>query len=57
MFGFFKKKGEAPEKPIQNMESRQFKELAAQFRPEELTILAVTGANGFNGNRAGKDKG
>ena len=62
MFGLFKRKGEEPEektretKPLQNTENRQFRELAAQFQPEELTILAVTGANGFNGGKAGKDK-
>lgn len=50
MFGFFKKK-EQPEEPGQNTENRQFKEFAAQFRPEELSILAVTGANGFNGGK------
>ena len=58
MFGLFKKKGEQPEEEqrILNPENRQFRELAAQFAPEELTILAVTGANGFGGGRAGKEK-
>lgn len=61
MFGFFKSKGEKPEEkerqqPAQVPENKQFKELAAQFLPEELTILAVTGANGFDGGKAGKDK-
>ena len=54
MFGFFKKK-EQPEEPGQNTENRQFKEFAAQFRPEELSILAVTGANGFSGGKVGGD--
>ena len=54
MFGLFKSKGEKPEekerKPLpEKQENRQFRELAAQFAPEELTILAVTGANGFGG--------
>ena len=47
MFGFFKKKEETP----QNTENERFKEFAAQFRPEELSILAVTGANGFGGGK------
>ena len=56
MFGFLKSKGEKPEEkerrqPAQVPESAQFKALAAQFRPEELTILAVTGANGFGGGK------
>ena len=61
MFGFFKSKGEKPEEkerqqPAQVPENKQFKELAAQFLPEELTILAVTGANGFSGGKTGKEK-
>ncbi len=56
MFGLFQKKGEKPEelsrKKGQSGESARFKEFAAQFQPEELTILAVTGANGFAGGRA-----
>ena len=57
MFGLFKRKGEEPEekaretRPVQNTENEQFKEFAAQFQPEELTILAVTGANGFGGGK------
>lgn len=53
MFGFFKKKEEKPEKPVQ---SQQFKEFAAGFLPEELSILAVTGANGFSGGRMRNDE-
>ena len=58
MLGFFKKKGEQPEEEqrVQNTENKQFKEFAARFRQEELSILAVTGANGFGGGRAGKEK-
>ena len=58
MLGFFKKKGEQPEEEqrVQNTENKQFKAFAAQFKPEELPILAVTGANGFGGGRAGKEK-
>ena len=53
MLGFFKKKGEQPEEEqrVQNTENKQFKAFAAKFRPEELTILAVTGANGFGGGK------
>ncbi len=57
MFGLFKKKGEEPEekarerRPVQNTENQQFKAFAAQFQPEELTVLAVTGANGFGGGK------
>lgn len=62
MFGLFKRKGEEPEekaretRPVQNTENEQFKEFAAQFQSEELTVLAVTGANGFGGGKAGKEK-
>ena len=57
MFGLFKSKGEKPEekkrKPLsEGAENSQFKEFAAQFAPEERTILAVTGANGFGGGRS-----
>lgn len=51
MFGFLKKKGERPEeldRPRSTEDSR-FKAFAAQFQPEELSILAVTGASGFGG--------
>lgn len=58
MFGFFKKKGEQPEEEQreQNTEDKQFKEFAAQFLPEELPILAVTGAAGFSGGRTGGEE-
>lgn len=57
MFGLFKSKGEKPEEKerktrAENPESAQFKEFAAQFLPEELSILAVTGANGFGGGKS-----
>lgn len=55
MFGLFKKKGEKPEEEtrerVQDTESAQYKAFAAQFLPEELPILAVTGANGFGGGK------
>ena len=61
MFGLFKSKGERPEEKERRVqaetpESRQFKEFAARFLPEELTILAVTGANGFGGGKSGKEE-
>ena len=56
MFGLFQSKGEKPEEPVQNTENKQYKALAAQFQPEELSILAVTGANGFSGGKTGKEK-
>ena len=55
MLGFFKKKEEPSEKKARNTETEQFKKFAAQFRPEELSILAVTGANGFNGGKTSGD--
>ncbi len=51
MFGLFKKQ-EKPSEP----QWPEFKQLSAQYLPEERTILAVTGANGFTGGRAGKEK-
>lgn len=61
MFGLFKNKGEKPEEKerkarAENPESRQFKEFAAQFLPEELSVLAVTGANGFGGGKRGGEE-
>ena len=62
MFGLFKKKGGEPEEKMrekqreQGGESAKFKEFAAQFLPEELTILAVTGANGFGGGKTGGEE-
>lgn len=62
MFGLFKKKGEEPEEKAQEREQAQggksakFKEFAAKFLPEELSILAVTGANGFGGGKTGGEE-
>ena len=50
MFGFKKKE------PEQTPDNKQFKELAAQYLPGELTLLAVTGANGFSGGKTAKEK-
>lgn len=50
MFGFFKTKEQTP----QSAGNERFKEFAAQFQPEELSILAVTGANGFDGENSGE---
>lgn len=53
MFGFKKKE---PKPPEQNAENSQFKAFAAQFQPEELSILAVTGASGFGGGKTGGEE-
>ena len=51
MFGFFKKKEETP----RNAGNERFKEFAAQFQAEELSILAVTGANSLDGGNSGEE--
>lgn len=61
MFGLFKNKGEKPEekgrRPLsEGPESSQFRDFAARFQPEERSILAVTGANGFSGGKTGKEE-
>ena len=71
MFGFFKKKGgEIPEEQQrqqrgdQEGQTRQdaaevpqeFRALGQDFLPEELNILAVTGASGFGGGRSQGEK-
>ena len=71
MFGFFKKKGgEIPEEQqrqqrgAQEGQTRQdaaevpqeFRALGQDFLPEELNILAVTGASGFGGGRSQGEK-
>ena len=53
MFGLFKKQEKSPEPQPQGA---QFKALSAQFLPEELTVLAVTGAGSFSGGKTGKEK-
>lgn len=53
MFGLFKKK-EAP-KAEPAPQSGALKELAAQFKPEELSVLAVTGAAGYSAVRMGDE--
>ena len=52
MFGFFKKKEEKQEPApaaVGEEYGEELKTLGAKFRPEEMSILAVTGANGFGG--------
>lgn len=51
MFGLFKKKAEKKAEPVP--QNDQFREWASQFRPEELSILAVTGPSGFSGSQSG----
>ena len=55
MFNLFGKK-KAAAQPEANAEDAQVQAFAQQFEPEEFTILAVTGANGFGGGKAGDDK-
>lgn len=50
MFGFFKKKEEPASDPREEYKKR-FPKLQVEYQPEELTILAVTGANGFGGGK------
>ncbi len=50
--GLFKKK----EKKESSASGEEYRAFAADFLPEELNILAVTGASGFNGGRAGGDQ-
>ena len=57
MFGFLKKR-EAPEEEqpqkaagAAEKEAEELRTLGRRFLPEERTILAVTGANGFGGDR------
>ena len=72
MFGVFKKKGgEIPEEQqrqqrgAQEGQTRQdaaevpqeFRALGQDFLPEELNILAVTGASGFGGGRSQGETG
>lgn len=58
MFGFFKKKEVKTETVSDPREEykKRFPKLQVEYQPEELTILAVTGANGFGGGKAGKEK-
>ena len=52
MFGLFKKKKEEEEaQPAPQPQNEALHALAAQFLPEELDVLAVTGANGFAGSK------
>jgi len=51
MFGLFKKKEKEEKKPV-SAEGEEMRAFAAQFLPDEMTILAVTGASGFGGGRA-----
>lgn len=55
MFNLFGKK-KAVSQPDGKPEDAQVQAFAQQFEPEEFTILAVTGANGFGGGRSGDDK-
>lgn len=52
MMGLFKKK----EKKESGDSGEEYRAFAADFLPEELTVLAVTGASGFNGGKADGDR-
>ena len=52
MFGLFKKKETLKAETVP-AQSEEFRDFSAQFAPEELSILAVTGANGFSGGKSG----
>ena len=51
MFGLFKKKEKEEKKPAAD-HAEEMRAFAEQFLPEEMTILAVTGAAGFGGGKA-----
>ena len=51
MFKLFGKKKEASKAEVQPSQHPEAAALAAQFDPEEFDILAVTGANGFGGDK------
>ena len=53
MFGLFKKKEEKTETVSDPREEykKRFPKLQVEYQPEERTILAVTGANGFGGGK------
>ena len=55
MFGFFKKKEEPASDPREEYKKR-FPKLQVEYQPEERTILAVTGANGFGGGKTHGDE-
>ncbi|MCI8423601.1 MAG: DUF2262 domain-containing protein [Lawsonibacter sp.] len=54
LFGKKKEKETAPQLP--DTEREEFRKYAGRFQPEELDILAVTGANGFGGGRSRGEK-
>ena len=58
MFGLFKKKEEKTETVSDPREEykKRFPKLQVEYQPEELTILAVTGANGFGGGKTRGEK-
>ena len=51
MFKLFGKKKEELKPAAENAQHPELAALAAQFDPEEFDILAVTGANGFGGDK------
>lgn len=55
MFGLFKKKEKEEKKPA-SAHGEEMRAFAGQFLPEEMTILAVTGASGFGGGKSEGDE-
>jgi len=55
VFGLFKKKEKPEEKKTASPQGEEMRAFAAQFLPEELDILAVTGAGSFSGGKAEGD--
>ena len=51
MFGLFQKKEKKVQTSAPDLRGEEYKAFAADCLPEELDILAVTGANGFSGGR------
>lgn len=56
MFGLFKKKEKPEEKKSSAPQGEEMRAFAAQFLPEEMEILAVTGAGGFGSGRRDGDE-
>ena len=56
MFGLFKKKEKPEEKKPVSAQSEEMRAFAGQFLHQDMTILAVTGANGFGGSKAEGDE-
>ena len=56
MFGLFKKKEKPEAKKPADTQSGEMRAFAANFHPEEMTVLVVTGAKGFATGKAEGDE-